>query len=208
MRAVQTIFAATRAGCTALLLMLGGCGGYDNDDRYRDRHDGETVRREVYYEDEPPPHYRDDYYDRGRYRHDYRDRDYYERDRDYDRDRDRDDGRDPNDIPRDASLVANGNQSLSYTCNQMGRIYVRDEKSGKVIYSGRLQAGQKVSVDPGKRGVAIDGRTVKGELDNKPREREVYFRPDRGVQPTKKNVTPVPGKTGTGSKKSTDRVIP
>lgn len=190
-----------------------GCGDYD-DGYERDR------RGDYYYEDDRGgggSYYRDrgryeDDYDRRRYRDD-DDRDYY---RDRDRDRDRDDNDNDGDrIPRDANLVANGNDALTYTAASSGRVYVRDEKSGKVIYAGRVQGGQKLTIDPGRRGVAVDGRTVKGELDKKPREREVFFRPDRGSQPRstpepRKKLTPLPGKasSGGGEKSDADRVVP
>ena len=82
-------------------------------------------------------------------------------------------------VPRDAQRVAEGSGNLMYTPDRDGRVYVRDERTGKVIARDRVEAGQKVNVDPERRRIEVDGRTTRDELSRKPREREVYFRPDR-----------------------------
>ena len=86
-------------------------------------------------------------------------------------------------VPRDAERVAGGEQGLAYTAPQSGRVYVRDEKTGKVIYRGRVDAGDevKVAADAKGRRVSVDGRTARGDLSAKPRDRDVFFQPDRGT---------------------------
>lgn len=203
--------------CTALLLAgaatittSGGCSDYEDDGYDRDRSGDSFDGGREYYDDGRRYDDRDDY-DR-RYRED--DRRYHgdhghgrdwDDDRDRDRDWDREDDNDPIRIPRDADLVANGDRSLGYTATTSGRLYVRDERTRKVIYAGRVRAGQKLTIDPGRGGIAVDGRKVKKELDNKPREREVFFRPDRGAQSKQPRLTPIKGGK---SKSSSDQVVP
>ena len=138
MRTAQRIASAAGLMLAVALATSPGCSDYDDDDGY------DRDRRGDYYDDRYSYRDRDRYdddYDRRRYRDD--DRDYG---RDWDRDRDRDDDHDRDDaarVPRDANLVANGNDALAYTAGQSGRVYVRDEKSGKVDLQRPRPAGSE-----------------------------------------------------------------
>ena len=164
MRKISRIAADAVLG--AALFAVGGCqanDGYYGESGYDyygyDAHP-------AYYRDAYPGHYHDPH--PGRY---YRDRsDYYRAVR-----RHR--------VPRDAEVVANGQEGLMYTPDSPGRVYVRDERTGKVIYRDRVQPGQKLNIDPQRRRIEVDGRTERRGLSRRPREREVFFRPDRGATP-------------------------
>jgi hypothetical protein len=149
--AVLGLALASVAGCYS----GGGGGGYDY---YEDGYYGYDAR----------PAY---YYDGGYHDHHYRQHRGYHREARRVR------------VPRDADVVANGAGGLAYTPDRPGRVYVRDEKTGKVVYSGRVRPGQDVLVGADAKGrrVSVDGRTARGDLSSRPREREVYFRPDRGA---------------------------
>jgi hypothetical protein len=178
---------------TTTLVGIGGCASdnyYDDRERYGYRDDGDgyyddngyyVVRRDVYYDHGPyygGHYYGGPYYYSGGRRY-YRD-DYYRRNHDYHRE-----ARDRVRVPRDAGVVANGRGGLEYQADQPGRVYVRDEKTGKVIYRGRVQPGDevKVAADAKGRRVSVNGETARGDLSAKPRDREVFFRPDRGTAP-------------------------
>lgn len=138
-------------------IFIAGCY---SDGGYYEPYDDYYVERSYYYDHYPRYHY-----DHRRYR------DYHRGDRHDDRVR----------VPRDAEVVANGRGGLEYRAEQPGRVYVRDEKTGKVIYRGRVEPGQevKVAADAKGRRVSVDGKTARGDLSAKPREREIFFRPDR-----------------------------
>ena len=159
----------------------GGCAsdGYQRDDYYDaygyddGYYDGPVyyTERSGYYYDRPGYRYGDRYPyhgGHGGHYHGYRDHRAYQR---------------QVRVPRDAERVASGEQGLAYTAPQSGRVYVRDEKTGKVIYRGRVDAGEevKVAADAKGRRVSVDGRTARGDLSAKPRDRDVFFVPDRGT---------------------------
>ena len=186
MRTLNPLF-ATALLATATLAGATGCADdnyyYDDSGRYGyyegsgdgfyDDNGYYVLRRDVYYDDGGP------YYFVGGRRYFYRGDDWYRRHRDdfrrvaHERVR----------VPRDASVVANGDRGLHFSPDQAGRVYVRDEKTGKVIYRGRVQPGDdvKVAADAKGRHVSVNGETAHGDLSAKPRDRELYFRPDRGT---------------------------
>src|SRR5688572_25605897 len=68
----------------------------------------------------------------------------------------------PESVPADARSVAkqSGTNPLNFTAPEDGSAYVYDRSSQKMVYSGRLQRGETLEVDPRRNGVRVDGRKV------------------------------------------------
>jgi hypothetical protein len=64
-------------------------------------------------------------------------------------------------VPPSAQLLASGeNGMLTATPQVAGTVYVYDATSNRLIYSGQVQAGDKIVVDPGASLVTINAVTV------------------------------------------------
>ena len=150
MRRIIRITADAVLGAAAV---VSAAGCYRDAEYYEGAHLYEA--QHAYYSD-PYPYYDDHRYDRDDHRNARR---HY--------------------VPSDAERVAEGSGNLMYAPDRAGRVYVRDERTGKVIYRDRIEPGQKVTVDPERRRIDVDGRTKRDELSAKPRERDVFFRADR-----------------------------
>jgi len=70
-------------------------------------------------------------------------------------------------IPTDATLMTEGQKSLAFRATEPGTVYVYNRNDNKMVYSGEMERGQSLSIDPEIDRMTIDGRTVleKG-LDN------------------------------------------
>ena len=81
-------------------------------------------------------------------------------------------------IPGDAGIFNEGNGVLSFTASAPGTVYVYNRNTDKVIYSGPMDRGQNLTVDPDKERITVDGRTVT-ERDMKGGDtRRVFFKPN------------------------------
>lgn len=80
-------------------------------------------------------------------------------------------------IPADATLMTEGQKSLTFRATEPGTVYVYNRNDNKMVYSGEMEGGQSLSVDPERNRITIDGRTVleKG-LDNNQTLR-VFYKP-------------------------------
>jgi hypothetical protein len=66
----------------------------------------------------------------------------------------------PMEIPADAVLASEGNQELSYRAPSSGTVYVWDDATDRIVYSGRVNSDQVVRVDVKNDQITIDGKTV------------------------------------------------
>lgn len=171
--------ASTGAALICLAALAGGCAaneypGYGYDDEPYVEEPGYVVYEEAYpggYVYEPGGYYYGPapytYYDGGGYwygGHYYRGW--------------RDDHRViRNRLPRDASVVAQGRGAQTYQADRDGRVYVRDAKSGKLLYRGRLEAGEKFTLDPSRHRATVDGNVVRREITRQGHENQIYFDP-------------------------------
>ncbi len=70
-------------------------------------------------------------------------------------------------VPTDAVVLREGKHALSATANHAGTIYVLDDSRHKMIYSGPVNKGDDVSIDPTADRITVNGKTVtQQELDN------------------------------------------
>ena len=81
------------------------------------------------------------------------------------------------DIPMDATLMTEGQKDLTFRATEPGTVYVYNRNDNKMVYSGELERGEALSVDPDKNRITINGRTVleKGVDDNE--TLRVFFKP-------------------------------
>jgi hypothetical protein len=63
-------------------------------------------------------------------------------------------------IPADAQMVASGDKSVSYQAPHDGMVYVYNRGDGKLLYTGPIEKGQTVSVDPATNHLTLDGRML------------------------------------------------
>ncbi len=100
-------------------------------------------------------------------------------DRDRDRDRDRNVERESGasrGVPRDARVVDEGRGgTLSYSTRDEGTVYLVDETAGAVVWDQRVRDGDRITVDPDKNAIEVNGRSAT-KLDLKSNNRfALYF---------------------------------
>jgi len=84
-------------------------------------------------------------------------------------------GEHPSDIPSAATMATEGSGRLSYTAPSDGTVYVYDDTTDHLIYSGRVERGQVVTVNPKDDRITVDSRTAyEGRLPGGD-DRRVYF---------------------------------
>lgn len=138
--------------CLAATLALAGCT-YDDDD--------------------------DDRY--GRYERDqWRDTHYPSRRGEYDRDdlrRDPELARYGNRVPREARILERGRGELSTRVNGRGMVYLYDVNDERVVWSGTVRDGERVTIDPENDRASVDGRLVYDRNLERNHEHRIYFVP-------------------------------
>ncbi len=63
-------------------------------------------------------------------------------------------------IPNDAVILREGRNALSATANQPGTVYVYDNSTNKLLYSGPVAKNDVVRVDPSADRITVNGNTV------------------------------------------------
>ena len=82
----------------------------------------------------------------------------------------------PREIPSSAVRVERGKgQRLVYTPSDDGTVYVYNADTSKLIYSGRLNDGERFVLDPTENEATIDGRRVLGADLKKNQRYYLYF---------------------------------
>ena len=79
-------------------------------------------------------------------------------------------------LPRDARMVdeVRGGR-LSYTARYDGEVYLYDATARRVIWDGRVRDGDRITVDPDKNRIALNGKE-QADIDLKSNDRfELYF---------------------------------
>jgi hypothetical protein len=88
-------------------------------------------------------------------------------------------------VPTNAQMVSSGNETVAFTAPRHGMVYVVDKNTNKLLYSGNVDRGQAVTIDPTKRdhNITLDGNTVTQESLNVGHTYQIYFHPDeKGVE--------------------------
>ncbi len=82
-------------------------------------------------------------------------------------------------VPAGARLAMQGDQQLVYTVQDDGKVYIYDVDDGTLLYSGQVEKGQVVTVDPDEDTIMIDSRlALENDIGAGNRHR-IYFKPDR-----------------------------
>src|SRR5678815_1494683 len=79
------------------------------------------------------------------------------------------------DIPSDARLVSEGNRILSYQFEQPGTVYIYDRDTERMVYSGKVERGDAVRVDPEKNRITLNDRIVRDEDLRSNDTRRIFF---------------------------------
>jgi hypothetical protein len=78
-------------------------------------------------------------------------------------------------VPSTAMLTSQGNTKVVYTAPSDGMVYVYDDTSHDLIYSGQMMKGQRLTVDPKADNIEMDDRKVSESVLKSGNEYQVYF---------------------------------
>ena len=81
-------------------------------------------------------------------------------------------------VPRDARVVDEGRGStISYSARGDGEVYLVDSSAGTVIWDSKTRDGDRITVDPGRNRIEINGRE-QTKIDLKSNDRfQLYYLP-------------------------------
>lgn len=82
-------------------------------------------------------------------------------------------------IPAGARMAMQGDQQLVYPAPQDGTVYIYDADDRTLIYSGKVEKGQSITVDPDADTVMIDTRLVLEKDIHAGNRHRIYFQPER-----------------------------
>ena len=86
----------------------------------------------------------------------------------------------PTQIPSDASLKSEGQGRLTFTAPDDGMVYLYDAHSDRLMYSGKVNRGQVLSVDVDNDRLMLDNKMLMEERLPRANERRIYFEPTKG----------------------------
>jgi hypothetical protein len=97
----------------------------------------------------------------------------------------------PSAVPSSASLVAEGRNRTEYTAADDGEVWIANADRNSLVYTGRIERGEHVVIDPDRKDLTINGRTVWSERRDLPADNyRVFFAPSDARRPI---LTPTPG---------------
>lgn len=82
-------------------------------------------------------------------------------------------------IPPNARMAIQGDRQLAYTAPRAGEIFVYDSDDDTLLYSGKVEKGQVVSVDPEEDKIMLDNQLVVEKDIHAGNRHRIYFIPDR-----------------------------
>jgi hypothetical protein len=80
----------------------------------------------------------------------------------------------PADVSADAERVMVG-ADLRWSAPRRGEVFVYDKDTNKMVYSGRVVAGDQLKVDPDDGDITLNGRTAVENVVGRGREFEIWF---------------------------------
>lgn len=84
----------------------------------------------------------------------------------------------PTGVPSSAQVVDSGGGDLGYTASTAGVAYIVDQTAGRTIVSRQMASGQRLTVEPGRDRVSIDGRAIYEQNLEKNNRHAVWWVPD------------------------------
>jgi len=99
----------------------------------------------------------------------------------------------PPEVPSTALSTAEGNQLIVYTAEQDGTVWISDQGTNKILYSGRVNRGDHVVIDPSKGRILVNDQVVLNQEVNG-NDHKVFFQPGQAMGPRQApNVPRAPG---------------
>lgn len=82
-------------------------------------------------------------------------------------------------IPSSARLMAEDRASkVDFVAPDDGQVFVEDNSSNKLLYSGTIREGERLAINPLKDQITINGQMVRDQKIRDLNEVRVYFQPD------------------------------
>jgi hypothetical protein len=81
-------------------------------------------------------------------------------------------------IPPSAQMVAEDKGRVDFVAPSRGEVFVEDHSANKLLYSGKIDEGARLAVDPKKDRLAIDGQIVRDQKIRDLNNIRIYFKPD------------------------------
>jgi hypothetical protein len=88
----------------------------------------------------------------------------------------------PNRIPQMADVVAEGNDKLKWTADMDGTIFLYDRDKSTIRYTGPVQRGEEIIIQPDRDKVYVGGRVVYNENLEKHSWHRLYFLHEQSPQ--------------------------
>jgi hypothetical protein len=82
-------------------------------------------------------------------------------------------------VPPNAQLLVQGDRQLTYSAPRDGEVYVYDVDDETLLYSGQVQKGQSITVDPEEDRIMIDSKLALEKDIHAGNKHRIYFVPDR-----------------------------
>ena len=80
-------------------------------------------------------------------------------------------------IPADAMLQTEGQKQLTFRATEPGTVYVYNRNDDKIVYSGDIQRGETIAIEPDRNRITMDGRTVLEKGLDQNETLRVFFKP-------------------------------
>jgi hypothetical protein len=80
-------------------------------------------------------------------------------------------------VPPTAVLGAEGSKMLTYTTSGPGTVYVYDVGKDQLVYSGQVESGRSITVDPEKNQILVDGTLVQDKTLSSGDNYRIFFQP-------------------------------
>lgn len=83
----------------------------------------------------------------------------------------------PMEVPANARLTNEGNGKLTMMAPEDGTVYVYDVPADRIVYSGKVEKGQTVALDPDKDQVMINGHVATERVLDRGHQHRIFFQP-------------------------------
>jgi len=96
----------------------------------------------------------------------------------------------PADVPKSAALKTAGNDRVVYVAEDNGQVWVANHGTDDILYSGHMQRGDRLVLDPANNRLTVNDMTV-AHRDIGHRDRDIYFEPGparRGSEVTRDDL--------------------
>jgi hypothetical protein len=85
----------------------------------------------------------------------------------------------PKEVPSEAQMVVEGDREIAYTTPDRGMLYVYDQNSQKLVWTGEVDKGKTLKIDRRTQDITVGDKLLVTKIDPYHNE-QVYFVPDSG----------------------------